>query len=191
MRKILIGIMMIILVVFLAGCENGGKYVYNISMVEPKSTGEPLTYEDDILAIKFTPLVTAVNPFLPPNLKAINFQIRNLSDKSIKILWNDMSFIDIDNTVSKIMHQGIKYTNRGGDMSPTSIPAETLLEDTIIPTDRVSWSNISNDWVNSGIVNQYNAGRYHQEEIGITLPVEHNGEIKEYLFKFRVTAKSM
>jgi hypothetical protein len=190
-RKILIGIIMIILVVFLAGCESGVKYVYNISMVEPKSTGEPLAYEDDMLAIKFTPLITSDNKYIPPALKAINFQIRNLSDRSIKILWNDMSFIDIDNTVSKIMHYGVKYTKRGESMSPTSIPAGTILEDSITPTDRVSWSSISNDWFNSGIVNEHNAGQYHQEEIGITLPIEYNGEVQEYLFKFKVIVKTM
>lgn len=190
-KIIVLSVMLVLVMSVLLGCESASKYVYNIQMVEPEPQSEPLTFSDETLAIKFTPLITATNAFLPPSLKGINVQIRNLSDKSIKVLWDDVSFIDIDNSVQKIMHQGVKYTNRGESMSPTSIPAGTLLEDTIIPTDIVSWSSITNDWVNSGIVNQYNAGQYHQEKIGIMLPIEHNGETKEYLFRFKITAKSM
>ncbi|ACL70140.1 hypothetical protein [Halothermothrix orenii] len=188
-KKVIIIFMLAVLLLGLVGCESGSNYVYNIQMIDPEPDGEPLTYRDNTLAIKFTPLVISTTPLLPPDLKGIKIRVTNLSDSTIKILWDDMSFIDIDNSVTKIMHQGVKYANRNESMAPTSIPAGTILEDTIVPTDRISWSNISNSWVNAGIVNQYNATQYHQEEIGITLPVEYKGEVKEYIFKFKVTAK--
>ena len=40
------------------------------------------------------------------------FSLTNISNNSIKIIWNDAVFVDVDGTISKVMHEGIKYSEK-------------------------------------------------------------------------------
>jgi hypothetical protein len=109
----------------------------------------------------------------------INFTINNKTAKTIKILWDDAAFIEKDGTASKVMHNGIKYTDRNNSMPPTIIPANGKIEETATPTNRIVWvqgyysryGSTPGYWNNQGIFDYlYMVG-------GITgIPVENSYE---------------
>ena len=44
-----------------------------------------------------------------------NFMLKNVSDHSLKIIWNEAAFVGLDGLSSKIMHVGTKFSEREGD----------------------------------------------------------------------------
>jgi hypothetical protein len=71
----------------------------------------------------------------------INFilSVRNKSEHSIKLVWDEASYIDYDGDLTKVMHEGVKYIDRNSAQSPSVIPAKQRLADVVYPNDRVSY----------------------------------------------------
>ena len=90
----------LILVVLLSGCSVSGLYIFNLTEVErPQSASErygeqkiinfnngngiSYTYEDELIRIVWFPSSTA-----------FSFILENKSDYSIKIIWDDASYVN-------------------------------------------------------------------------------------------------
>ena len=74
-----------------------------------------------------------------PNPKQFVFVLENKLNHSIKILWDETVFVDENGGNHKIMHSGIKLTDRGNSQPPTVIIKGGKLEDLIYPIDYISW----------------------------------------------------
>jgi len=83
-------------------------------------------FEDGLIAAQVGVLPTAVR-----------IRVQNKTDQSIKVIWDEASFIDVDGTLSRIMHVGVKYADRNSSQPPTVIPAHQRLADDLFPTNRV------------------------------------------------------
>ena len=68
---------------------------------------------------------------------AIRLRVQNRTDQSMKVIWDEASFIDLDGVLSRVMHIGVKYVDRNAAQPPTVIPAHQRLADDLFPTDRV------------------------------------------------------
>lgn len=112
------------------------------------------------------------------------FTIKNKSGNSIKIIWDDASFVDENNSASKVYHSGIRYIDANKPQPSTSIPNGTELEDLVAPTSRLYYYD---GWGSASLINHKN--RYDAELVGktirINLPIEVKGVINEYEFTFR------
>lgn len=84
------------------------------------------TFEDGLAVIR----VVALD-------RAVSLDVHNKTDHSIKLLWDEASFIDLDGKLSRVMHIGVKYADRNSSQPPTVIPAHQHLADDVFPTDRV------------------------------------------------------
>lgn len=65
------------------------------------------------------------------------FTIRNKSNHSLKINWDDISYVDIYGNVGRVMHSGVKYTDRNNSQPSTTIPRNAKISDILLPTDNV------------------------------------------------------
>lgn len=83
-------------------------------------------FEDGLIAVRIGTLYNA-----------IRINVRNKTDQSIKLVWDEASFIDVDGTLSRVMHIGVKYADRNSSQPTTMIPAQQRLADDIFPTNRV------------------------------------------------------
>lgn len=142
----------------------------------------------------------------------VQFEISNRTDHSIKIIWDEASFIDTESKVAKVMHVGIKYTDRNQAQPPSIIPAHQTVDDGAWPNDRVSFDEGSAyrkaEWKHQGLVRpsitliraetltspvtpdatftslaKGNVGK----RMGLILPLQIEGVTNEYTFWFRVT----
>lgn len=83
-------------------------------------------YEDGLVAVRIGVIHNA-----------FRLNVRNNTDQSIKLIWDETSFIDLDGTLSRVMHIGVKYVDRNASQPPTVIPAQQRLADDLFPTNRV------------------------------------------------------
>lgn len=121
----------------------------------------------------------------------LNFSIKNKSDYSIKILWDEAVFIDQNGKTGRVMHDGIKYIDRNNSMPASVIPKGTSLDDMIVPTSNVYYSSGSG-WRTSDLlyvdqnVLKSNPSAYEGVTIKVLLPLEIEGVKNEYTFEFDV-----
>jgi len=193
MKKIL-GVFVLVAIT-LTGCISIAQLRGNTYSYSHKLTGDNITdnlYEDNDLKISFS-----------VGTKEIDFEIYNKTDKSIKIIWDETSFIPYGEG-KKGMHKGVKYVDRNAAQVPTTIPSKTSWSDMVVPTDNVYYKQ--------GYYSQYvsNPGGWETTDLWLTadfnkpeteavvmklkglkyrllMPMEVNGIKKEYTFNFEIT----
>lgn len=70
-------------------------------------------------------------------LKQFNFTLNNKSGHSLKINWDDISFVDTEGQVGRVMHSGVKYTERNNSQLATTVPKGASISDILLPTENV------------------------------------------------------
>ena len=111
------------------------------------------------------------------------FIIKNNSNNSIKVYWNEASFVGTDGFTSKIMHSGIKYIEREKMQTPTTIIAGASLADCVVPINNVEL--VGNDWKERPLFD-HTTPIYEAQYMKLMLPILVNGVMNEYLFTFKV-----
>lgn len=193
MKKLFV--LSVILSITLVGCISiaqlrGNTYSYSHKLVGDNITGN--VYEDNDLKITFS-----------VGTKEIDFEVFNKTDKSVKIIWDETSFIPYGEG-KKIMHKGVKYVDRNAAQVPTAIPSKTTWSDMVVPTDNIYYKQgyysqyVSNPggwettdlWISSdfnkpeteAVVMKLKGLKYR-----LVMPMEVNGVKKEYTFNFEIT----
>jgi len=143
------------------------------------------SYEDDMIKIVWLPLSTQ-----------FRFTLKNKTEHSIKIIWDEAVYVNQNGSSGRVMHTGVKYIDRNNTQPPTVIVKNANIDDIIVPTDNVYY--ISGKWggwrtkpmfVNKAstqeelnTLTQQNIGK----EVRILLPLKIQETINEYIFTFKV-----
>lgn len=69
--------------------------------------------------------------------KQFNFTLLNKSGHSMKINWDDVSYVDTKGQVGRVMHAGVKYNERNNSQPATTVPKGAKISDILLPTDNV------------------------------------------------------
>ncbi len=170
----------------LVGCAERSPYKYHniYTLVEPEviknGIKQPPSYdkefEDDRLSIKFT-----------FKEKKIYFRLKNKTDKQLKILWDRLSFVDSNGASQKVTGFKNIFTDKMDKQPLQEIQAKTEINDLIVPIDNIElmeeWT-----WYVRPLFNQTdeeaitNMGRI----FSISMPIEIDGDIVDYNYKFRI-----
>ena len=70
-------------------------------------------------------------------LTQFNFTLNNKSGHSLKINWDDISFVDTKGQVGRVMHSGVKYSERNNSQPATTVPKGASISDILLPTENV------------------------------------------------------
>ena len=65
------------------------------------------------------------------------FTLYNKSNHALKIIWDDATLVMPDNSISKLMHSGVKYSQRNDAQVATTVPRGAKIEDMLVPTENV------------------------------------------------------
>ncbi|MDP2993122.1 MAG: hypothetical protein Q8N82_07165, partial [Deltaproteobacteria bacterium] len=100
----------------------------------------------------------------------INFLLQNKTNYSVKIPWDEAAYVDEYGRSHRVMHSGVKYTDRDKPQPPSVIVRKGSIEDIVYPTDYVSWSSgtrySSGSWTEKPLLlsmdfhGQYLKGKY-------------------------------
>lgn len=160
-----------------------GKYpaAYSFVMTKPVATKD-LQFNDKALEISFV-----------PGREGISFILRNKTQNPIKIDWNQVAYVDISGVSHKVIHAGVRYIERDKPQPASVVPPGAKLEDTIVPTDYISYvSGQYGGWTKEPLFPEGPAAKvYEKKTVQIFMPVEVNGTIKNYLFTFQIEKVEM
>ena len=70
-------------------------------------------------------------------LKQFNFTLKDKSGHTLKINWDDVSYVDVKGQVGRVMHSGVKYVDRNSSQPATTVPKGASISDILLPTDNV------------------------------------------------------
>lgn len=145
-------------------------------MTKPTVSKE-LIYEDHFLKIVFS--ITK---------KQIGFILQNKTENPIKIDWNQVSYVDVLGESHKVMHSGVKYTDRANPQPPTVVPPTAKLEDIVFPIDYVYYSSGKyGGWREIPLFPEApKAKLFKGRSFSIFMPLEISGVNKNYLFSFKI-----
>lgn len=109
------------------------------------------------------------------------FLLKNKSENSLKIVWDEASFINEENGASRIVHKGVSKARLNEMQPPTVVPKGTELNDMIVPVDRMG------DYLIDSIDKR--DPKRDGKDVKILLPIEIKGVINEYIFTFNLVWK--
>lgn len=115
--------------------------------------------------------------------KQFNFILKNVSPNTIKVVWNEAVFVDVDGSTSKVMHSGIKYSQREGDQPASTIIKGAKLEDLAAPTDKVYYSDAAKEWTSKSLFSSAKTKEKGQT-LRLMLPIQVKEVVNEYIFEF-------
>lgn len=136
------------------------------------------------------------------NTTQFEFELKNMSGHTIRINWDDVTFMDYSGNISRVMHKGVKYVERENPQGSISIPNGGRLQDIIVPNSNVYFSKgvsgyIPSQWKQSAIIPCYFNNKEDMENailnkvwigrtVRILLPMEIEGIKNDYTFEFTV-----
>lgn len=165
-----------------------GNYVTLLASVEKPSNAEirygTTTVVEDDKVTKYSYVDNAIDIIIFGNSTQFYFVLKNVTDNSIKVVWNEAVFVDYDGSTSKIMHLGTKYSQKDGDQPASTIIKGAKIEDVAVPTVNVRYSDTKKDWVTESM---YPSGPCKEPgQLRLMLPIKLKEVINEYIFVFDV-----
>ena len=166
-----------------------GKYVSILTKVEKPSNpairyGKTTVIEDDKKVSKYSYVDNIIDIIILGTSQQFDFIIKNVSDNSIKVVWNEAVFVNFDGSTSKIMHVGTKYSQREADQPATTIIKGAKIEDLAAPNCNVRYSDILKEWVTDSMYPSIPATSPGQ--LRLMLPIQIKDVVNEYIFVFDV-----
>jgi hypothetical protein len=148
---------------------------FTVTLVKP-TPNDALQFEDASFLAEFRLSKTA-----------INFGILNKGELVARLDWNQAAFVDWTGRSHSVIHQGVKFADKGAAMPPTVIPPGSRIEDGILPADNVSMGTRS--WITEDLLPSGAAGAaLLGKTFGVFLPIIVDGKTLDYSFTFRVKA---
>lgn len=133
------------------------------------------------------------------DLKQFNFTLRNKSNHTLKLNWDDISYVDVNGKVGRVMHSGIKYVDRNSSQPSSTVPKGASLSDILLPTDNVSYSSptkySAGGWSENYLLPCVykdeatlfqNAPDYIGKTMSILMPIMIENVQNDYIFKFNI-----
>lgn len=167
-------------------------YAYKLQLKKPTVSNE-LKFEDEKLSIEFTFKESEVA-----------FKIKNNSDKPLKIIWDEASFV-YNGEAQKIMHKNVKFVDKEKTQAPTVIPPKSFISDLMQPIDDIKYNQSSyagrsySFWSSRPIfplISYFNpkdkknverAKKVLGTTVNIYIPIQQDGKSFDYYFEMEVS----
>lgn len=149
---------------------------YVFALTKPIATAD-LSFSDNVIDIQFR-----------PSKKQIGFVLRNKSPSPAKLDWNSAAYVDTAGASHKVMHDGVKFTDRSNIQAPTVIPPGASVSDLVYPIDYAFYiSGRYGGWTELPLFPEApKAMAYKGQTFSVFLPIEIEGKVRNYNFVFTI-----
>ena len=166
-----------------------GHYISVLTKVEKPSNpsiryGKTTTIEDDKKISKYSYVDNVIDILIFGGSRQFDFILKNVSDNTIKIVWNEAVFVNFDGSSSKVMHIGTKYSQREADQPATTVIKGAKIEDLAVPNCNVRYSDVLKEWVTDSMYPKKPA--LSPGQLRLMLPIQIKDVVNEYIFVFDV-----
>ena len=204
----------ILISIFFLGCATSVVHNLNYDIVLKKvekpdkaemPQGEFKISETEEMGYKYKFEDQTIKTLWFPTPKQVLFSLENKTDRSIKIIWEEVTYICEKGRSHRVIHMGVKYESRNVKQMPAVINPWTKVKEFIYPADYVSyvddrwaerpgWSGL---WVEKplfihtrkgGDANKFlnKAKKNIGKKIQVLLPIESENVKKIYRFTFLI-----
>jgi len=147
---------------------------YVFSLLKPKES-KNLLFEDDKISLAFAVTTTE-----------IRFVLQNKTDGPITIDWDQVAFVDLSGKSHRVIHGGTKLADRDKPQARTVVPPTARMEDMIWAADYVEL--VGTEWVQNPILpSSHLAVNYKGQTFSVFMPLDLDGQRKNYLFTIEIT----
>lgn len=165
-----------------------GRYISVLSKVEKPSNpsiryGKTMIINDKDIS-KYSYVDNVIDILIFGGSTQFDFVLKNVSDNSIKIIWNEAVFVNYDGSSSKVIHAGTRYSQREGDQQATTIIKGSKIEDIAVPNCYIRYSETLKEWVKNSMYPS--APDIKPGQLRLMLPIQIKDVINEYVFIFDV-----
>lgn len=184
----------------LTGCAVTSVNYYDIELIEverPKDVeerygeSEIITLEDKSGETKYGFEDEFIKIFWIPTYRQFDFLMTNKTNHSMKIVWDDSTFVYVDNVNHKLVHSGMKYVDRYTSHPPSVIARGTTITDFVFPADNIYYSE---GWKEHPIFPITVFGKSERDlrnefvskTVQVMLPLQIGEVVNEYIFTFKI-----
>lgn len=165
-----------------------GKYISSLIKVE-KPADESVRFGDTIVeevegVKKYRYIDDFIDILIFGDSEQFSFFLKNVSQNTLKLVWNEAVFVDFNGTTCKVMHVGTKYSEKDGNQPSTTIIKGANIEDIAVPTCNIRYSDFINKWITASMYP--NTPETIPGDLKLMLPIQVKDVINEYIFIFRV-----
>lgn len=122
--------------------------------------------------------------------KQFYFDLTNKSVHTIKINWDDISYVDYNGKVGRVMHSGVKYIDRNNSQPASTVPKGACLSDILIPTDNVYFiSGQFGGWEETHLIPRISKdveAKFVGKTMTIMMPIMIENIPNDYTFTFSI-----
>lgn len=128
---------------------------------------------------------------ITPTKEYFGITIENQSEKSIKLDWNEIVFVDENNNSQSVTHKGVKYVDANKPQLASVIAPNSILDDIVVPTSRLYCSSYDYEWTILTILDYvHKNGKYPVgTQVKLLIPLTINNVRNEYTFTYDVIWK--
>jgi hypothetical protein len=163
--------------------ERASRYGQRVTTAMKSDQIRPFTFEDSLVLVQWI-----------PSDSDFSVTIRNRTDQTVKVIWDDAAFVDPDGISHRVMHGGVRFVKRSESQPPSVIVGKGMVVDIIVPADFVAlaseWRVLPflptphPDW--DPRLFRAAAKASVGKTVQVLLPLEFEGVTNDYLFTFVV-----
>jgi hypothetical protein len=164
------------------------------SMIQYGETQVVMIEQDGLSKYKFED--DYIEIFWYVGTKEFNFELKNKSDYTIKLNWDDMAYVHLNGATSRVMHSGVKYIDRNNSQPASVLPKNASITDILLPTDNIYYSEYIG-WQSKRLFPYYNTNAEAQlstdigKTVRIIFPIVIQDIVNEYVFEFKIDSISV
>jgi hypothetical protein len=165
-----------------------GKYVSTLVKVEKPADetiryGKTKTIEAEGIT-KYSYVDDYIDILIFGGNEQFSFLLKNISQNTLKLVWNEAVFVDFNGSTSKVMHSGTKYAQKNEDQPASTIIKGASIDDIAVPTCNIRYSDILKEWVTDTMYP--NEPAKSPGELKLMLPIQVKDVVNEYIFIFKI-----
>ena len=198
-------------IVIAFGCASQKAASYNVSLSSVESPADAKVQFGETKIVTFTDEAAAITKYSYEDdfvaitwyvdYRQFNFTLRNKSDHTIKINWDDISYVNYNGQTGRVMHSGVKYTDKNNSQPSTMVPKGASISDILLPTDNVYWvSGQYGGWREKSLIPNTTskeadidalASSYVGKSMTILMPIYIENVQNDYVFKFNIDSYTL
>jgi hypothetical protein len=217
--KIFYTVFILFLSFFFAGCFTSSYYAeYQLFLAQVERPlkavqlfGDPVIsniFLDPKYKFSFEDNLVRINWYT--DSRQILLKLENKTNRTINIPWDEAAYVDPDGFSHRIIHLSIDYNDKEKPQPPSVIVRKEKLEESILPSDYIKWTNSGGDaslsnWSVQPFLYDYVVYKPSKEypadvlnnfkgtvnlniskDYQVLLPLRIDGATYEYIFTFRV-----
>lgn len=185
MKKLLVIMLCVLSIANKASAKGAGYFYFKLTDIEVTNRNkgtfsneqtrhgiEFSNYSDESIDAEFV-----INP------THVSLVLKNKTDYTVKIFWDEAVFVDLGNVSTPVIHEGTKFIKKDETQLPSIIIKGSILDDLIIPKNKITYLTGKNGGWRIGRIFSYRE-RTEGKIIKFHIPIEINEEKVEYTFTF-------